>query len=105
MSLYWSLTFFFDIFLYAVVAISVLVLGAIWALNLFLEPGVLIFLMLSWGLVQVGLAFLVSTFLSRNRTITSTTFNLKKKLSNFNSFCSLFSCHFGCLHWFWVKFE
>ena len=74
MSLYWLLTFCFDMFLYLVVAVCVLILGAIWSLNLFLQPGVLIFLMFTWGIVQVGLAFLVSAFLSRNRTITSNIF-------------------------------
>jgi hypothetical protein len=67
---YWFVTFLFDFMLYGILTVFVLILGAIWQLNFFLNPSVTIFLLLSWGFTQIGLAFLVSTFMSKNRTIT-----------------------------------
>ena len=71
MYMYWLLTWTFDVFLFALVFITLLIIGAAWTLNFFLSPGALFLLILAWGFTLIGMSFLISTFLSRNRTITS----------------------------------
>ena len=89
MGYYWLINFLYNMVLYIIVALLVMLIGAAFRLNFFIStrfqqfnffllhlnsPLVLFLLFFGWGLNQVSMGFLLSTFFSKARTATSMQF-------------------------------
>jgi hypothetical protein len=72
MSSYWAINFIYDLLLYVIVMVLFIGIGLAFGLRVFRQAAwhIQVLLYGGWGLAQVSLSFLLSTFFSRSRTAT-----------------------------------